>query len=244
MNLKRLAGFVTDIGGRVFTRPSFRDRWGSRGAGPGGRDLHDHGGDFLILTETRGSGDQSHGGGLQGPSLNGTTCQGHGTGGLKYASLAAETRDGGFVSGFRQHRDGRRIPSLKIFGRKEWSLPYGDSYSNRRDPLTKRALPDLSAPDGEPTSGACHHPPPWTSRRQIPVNYPKGNEINPALGLRAIRFSMRKSTFSNPAQGPYAGKCLRKLRILIPMVSGCRRSGRSRRSSSRSRRGFQIPNSI
>ncbi len=71
------------------------------------------------------------------------------------------------------------------------------------------------------------HPAPATIRTldiggdKFLSNYPKGNETNPALGLRAIRFSIKEiDIFKTQFRAVLRASAHGKLRILIPMVSG------------------------
>jgi phosphotransferase system enzyme I (PtsI) len=51
--------------------------------------------------------------------------------------------------------------------------------------------------------------------------YSKNNELNPALGLRAIRFSMKETDiFKTQLKGILRASAHGKLRILLPMISG------------------------
>jgi phosphotransferase system enzyme I (PtsI) len=51
--------------------------------------------------------------------------------------------------------------------------------------------------------------------------YSENNEMNPALGLRAIRFSMRETDiFKTQLKGILRASAYGKLRILLPMISG------------------------
>jgi phosphotransferase system enzyme I (PtsI) len=51
--------------------------------------------------------------------------------------------------------------------------------------------------------------------------YSKNNEMNPALGLRAIRFSMKETDiFKTQLKGILRASAYGKLRILLPMISG------------------------
>jgi phosphotransferase system enzyme I (PtsI) len=51
--------------------------------------------------------------------------------------------------------------------------------------------------------------------------YSKNNEMNPALGLRAIRFSMKETDiFKTQLRGILRASAYGKLRILFPMISG------------------------
>jgi phosphotransferase system enzyme I (PtsI) len=52
-------------------------------------------------------------------------------------------------------------------------------------------------------------------------DYSKNNELNPALGLRAIRFSLKETEiFKTQLRGILRASPYGKLRILLPMISG------------------------
>src|SRR4030043_496214 len=52
-------------------------------------------------------------------------------------------------------------------------------------------------------------------------DYSKNNELNPALGLRAIRFSLKETEiFKTQLRGILRASVCGKLRILLPMISG------------------------
>jgi phosphotransferase system enzyme I (PtsI) len=52
-------------------------------------------------------------------------------------------------------------------------------------------------------------------------DYLKGNEMNPAMGLRAIRFSIKeRDIFKTQLKGILRASAYGKLRILLPMISG------------------------
>ena len=225
MNLKRLAGFVTDIGGRVSHTAIL-----SRSLGiPAVLGLEVatsmiNGGDFLILDGDTGE-----------VVINPTEevskaflerkqrVKDMEQEALKYASLAAETRDGVRIRLQANIEMVDEIPSLKIFGAEGVGLYRTEVlYLNRRD------LPDENEHfQTYRRLTESLHPAPATIRTldiggdKFLSNYPKGNETNPALGLRAIRFSLKEiDLFKTQLRAVLRASAYGKLRILIPMVSG------------------------
>ena len=225
MNLKRLAGFVTDIGGRISHTAIL-----SRSLGiPAVLGLEVatsmiNGGDFLILDGDTGE-----------VVINPTEevskaflerkqrVKDMEQEALKYASLAAETRDGVRIRLQANIEMVDEIPSLKIFGAEGVGLYRTEIlYLNRRD------LPDENEHfQTYRRLAESLHPAPATIRTldiggdKFLSNYPKGNETNPALGLRAIRFSLKEiDLFKTQLRAVLRASAYGKLRILIPMVSG------------------------
>lgn len=142
---------------------------------------------------------------------------------MKYASLPAETRDG-----IRVHLQANiemvdEIPSAKSHGAEGIGLFRTEIlYLNRKDLPTEEE----------------HY---QTYRKLIEEIYPKeatirtldiggdkflssysgGNETNPAMGLRAIRFSMKEiDIFKTQLRGILRASAHGKARILFPMISG------------------------
>jgi phosphotransferase system enzyme I (PtsI) len=142
---------------------------------------------------------------------------------LKYASLPAETRDG-----VRAHLQGNiemveEIPSAKMHGAEGIGLYRTEIlYLNRKDLPTeeehfktyRRLVEEIY--------------PATATIRTLDIggdkflsDYSKNNELNPALGLRAIRFSMKEvEIFKTQLRGILRASTHGKLRILFPMISG------------------------
>jgi phosphotransferase system enzyme I (PtsI) len=115
------------------------------------------------------------------------------------------------------------IPSAKVHGAEGIGLYRTEiMYLNRKDLPTEeeqfetyRQLAEGLAPDG-------------ATIRTLDVggdkflsDYPKGNELNPAMGLRAIRFSLREAEiFKTQLRGILRASAYGRLRILLPMISG------------------------
>ncbi len=63
------------------------------------------------------------------------------------------------------------------------------------------------------------------------VNYSQKNEMNPAMGLRAIRFSMKEiDIFKTQLSGILRASIHGRLRILFPMISSIEELRKARAS--------------
>ena len=142
---------------------------------------------------------------------------------IKYASLPAETQDGVCVRLQANIEMVEEIPSLKVYGAEGVGLYRTEIlYLNRKD------LP------GEEEQFQVYrrlaealHPAPATIRTldiggdKLLSSYPKGSEMNPAMGLRAVRFSMKEiDIFKTQLRAILRASFYGKLRILVPMISG------------------------
>jgi phosphotransferase system enzyme I (PtsI) len=142
---------------------------------------------------------------------------------LKYASLPAETRDGVRVRLQANIEMVEEISSAKMHGAEGIGLYRTEIlYLNRKDLPTeeehfqtyRRLVEDIY--------------PATTTIRTLDIggdkflpNYSKNNELNPALGLRAIRFSLKETEiFKTQLKGILRASAYGKLRILFPMISG------------------------
>jgi phosphotransferase system enzyme I (PtsI) len=142
---------------------------------------------------------------------------------LKYASLPAETRDGVRVRLQANIEMVEEISSAKMHGAEGIGLYRTEIlYLNRKDLPTeeehfqtyRRLVEDIY--------------PATTTIRTLDIggdkflpNYSKDNELNPALGLRAIRFSLKETEiFKTQLRGILRASAYGKLRILFPMISG------------------------
>jgi phosphotransferase system enzyme I (PtsI) len=142
---------------------------------------------------------------------------------LKYASLPAETRDGVRVRLQANIEMVEEISSAKMHGAEGIGLYRTEIlYLNRKDLPTeeehfetyRRLVEDIS--------------PATATIRTLDIggdkflpDYSKNNELNPALGLRAIRFSLRETEiFETQLRGILRASVYGKLRILFPMISG------------------------
>ncbi len=142
---------------------------------------------------------------------------------LKYATLPAETRDGVRVRLQANIEMVEEIPSAKMHGAEGIGLYRTEIiYLNRKDLPTeeehfqayRRLVEDIY--------------PATATIRTLDIggdkflpNYSKNNELNPALGLRAIRFSLRETEiFKAQLRGILRASAYGNLRILFPMISG------------------------
>ncbi|MCX8116543.1 MAG: phosphoenolpyruvate--protein phosphotransferase [Desulfobacterota bacterium] len=142
---------------------------------------------------------------------------------MKYATLPAETRDGVRVSLQANIELVEEVPSAKSHGAEGIGLYRTEIlYLNRKDlPAeeehyqTYRRLVENVAPD------------PVTIRTldiggdKFLLSYSSGKETNPAMGLRAIRFSMKEvEIFKAQLKGILRASAHGNVRILFPMISG------------------------
>ncbi|NWG04586.1 MAG: phosphoenolpyruvate--protein phosphotransferase [Syntrophaceae bacterium] len=142
---------------------------------------------------------------------------------LKYASLPAETRDGVRVRLQANIEMIEEVPSAKMHGAEGVGLYRTEIlYLNRKD------LPTEEEHFQTYRRLAENIYPSTATIRTLDVggdkflsNYSKNNELNPALGLRAIRFSMKETDiFRTQLRGILRASAYGKLRILFPMISG------------------------
>jgi phosphotransferase system enzyme I (PtsI) len=142
---------------------------------------------------------------------------------FKYASLPAETRDGVRVRLQGNIEMVEEISSAKMHGAEGIGLYRTEIlYLNRKDLPTeeehfqtyRRLVEDIY--------------PATATIRTLDIggdkflpDYSKNNELNPALGLRAIRFSLKETEiFKTQLRGILRASVHGKLRILFPMISG------------------------
>ena len=142
---------------------------------------------------------------------------------LKYASLPAETRDGVRVRLQANIEMVEEISSAKMHGAEGIGLYRTEIlYLNRKDLPTEeehfrtyRRLVENVSP-----AAATIRTLDIGGDKFLP-NYSKNNELNPALGLRAIRFSLKETEiFKTQLRGILRASVHGKLRILFPMISG------------------------
>jgi phosphotransferase system enzyme I (PtsI) len=142
---------------------------------------------------------------------------------LKYASLPAETRDGVRIRLQANIEMLDEISSVKIHGGEGIGLYRTEIlYLNRKDLPTEEEHFQTYRQLAENISPAI------ATIRTLDIggdkflsNYSKGNEMNPAMGLRAIRFSLKETEiFKVQIRGILRASAYGKLRILFPMISG------------------------
>jgi phosphoenolpyruvate-protein phosphotransferase (PTS system enzyme I) len=225
MNLKNVAGFMTDIGGKVSHTAIL-----SRSLGiPAVVGLEVatsliNGGDLLIMDGDTGEVvinptervSQSF---LERRRRIKTMEREV----LKYASLPAETRDGVRVGLHANIEMVDEVPAAKTHGAEGIGLYRTEIlYLNRKDLPTEEEHYETYRRLAESISPAT------ATIRTLDIggdkflsNYSIENETNPAMGLRAIRFSMKElDIFKTQLKGILRASVHGKLRILFPMISG------------------------
>jgi phosphotransferase system enzyme I (PtsI) len=225
MNLKNLAGFITDIGGKVSHTAILARSLGIPavvGLEVGTSLIN--GGDLLIMDGDTGE-----------VVINPTekvsesfferkrrikTMEREV---LKYASLPAETRDGVRVRLHANIEMVEEVSSAKNHGAEGIGLYRTEIlYLNRKDLPTEEEHYQTYRRLAESISPAI------ATIRTLDIggdkflsNYSATNEMNPAMGLRAIRFSMKEvDIFKIQLRGILRASVHGKLRILFPMISG------------------------
>ena len=225
MNLKNVAGFITDIGGKVSHTAILARSLGIPAVvGLEVATSLVNGGDLLVIDGETGDlvinpsdeVSQSFLDRKRRIKLMDREI-------LKYASLPAETRDG-----IRVHLQANielveEISSAKMHGAEGIGLFRTEIlYLNRKDLPTEEEHYQTYRRVAENI-----YPAPATIRTldiggdKFLPNYSAGNEMNPALGLRAIRFSMKETDlFKLQLRAILRASPHGKLRILFPMISG------------------------
>jgi phosphotransferase system enzyme I (PtsI) len=225
MNLKHIAGFITDIGGKVSHTAILSRSLGIPAVvGIEVATSLINGGDLLIIDGETGEVvinpteevSQSFLERKRRIKLIEREI-------LKYASLPAETRDGVRIRLQANIEMAEEISSAKIHGAEGIGLYRTEIlYLNRKDLPTEEEHFQIYrrlAEDIYPATATI---------RTLDIggdkflpDYSKNNEMNPALGLRAIRFSMKEiDIFKTQLQGILRASAHGKLRILFPMISG------------------------
>jgi phosphotransferase system enzyme I (PtsI) len=225
MNLKYVAGFITDIGGKVSHTAILARSLGIPAVvGLEVATSLINGGDLLIIDGETGE-----------VVINATEevsqafverkrrTKSLEREVLKYASLPAETRDGVRVRLQANIEMVEEVPSAKMHGAEGIGLYRTEIlYLNRKDLLTEEEHYQTYRRLGETVSPAT------ATIRTLDIggdkflpDYSKGNEMNPAMGLRAIRFSLKETEiFKTQLRGILRASVHGKLRILFPMISG------------------------
>jgi phosphotransferase system enzyme I (PtsI) len=225
MNLKNVAGFVTDIGGKV-SHTAILSRSLGIPAVLGlevGTSLI-NGGDLLIIDGDTGevvinpTEEVSQSFVERKRRIKSLEREV-----LKYATLPAETRDGVRI---------RLQANIEMVDEISWAKTHGAEgiglyrteilYLNRKDLPSEEEHYQTYRRLAESI-----YPAPATIRTldiggdKFLSGYSKGNEMNPAMGLRAIRFSMKETEiFKIQLRGILRASAHGKLRILFPMISG------------------------
>jgi phosphotransferase system enzyme I (PtsI) len=225
MNLKHVAGFITDIGGKVSHTAILARSLGIPAVvGLEVATSLINGGDLLIIDGETGE-----------VVINATEeisqafverkrrTKSLEREVLKYASLPAETRDGVRVRLQANIEMVEEVPSAKMHGAEGIGLYRTEIlYLNRKDLPTEeehyqtyRRLVESVYP-----ATATIRTLDIGGDKFLP-DYSKSNEMNPAMGLRAIRFSLKETEiFKTQLRGILRASVHGKLRILFPMISG------------------------
>jgi phosphotransferase system enzyme I (PtsI) len=225
MNLEHVAGFITDIGGKVSHTAILSRSMGIPAVvGLEVATSLINGGDLLIINGETGEVVINPTEEVSQSFLERkrrTKPIGRET--LKSASLPAETCDGVRVRLQANIEMVEEIPSAKMHGAEGIGLYRTEIlYLNRKDLPTEEE--HFQTYRGLVESV---HPATATIRTldiggdKFLPGYSKNNELNPALGLRAIRFSLKETDiFKTQLRGILRASVYGKLRILLPMISG------------------------
>jgi phosphotransferase system enzyme I (PtsI) len=225
MNLKYVAGFITDIGGKVSHTAIL-----SRSLGiPAVVGLEVatslvNGGDLLVIDGDTGevviNPTEEVSQSFLERNRRVKTMEREV---LKYASLRAETRDGVRIRLQANIEMVDEIASARAHGAEGIGLYRTEIlYLNRKDLPTEEEHYQAYRRLAENISPAS------ATIRTLDIggdkflpNYSMDNEMNPAMGLRAIRFSIKETDiFKVQLRGILRASAHGKLRILFPMISG------------------------
>jgi phosphotransferase system enzyme I (PtsI) len=225
MNLKYVAGFITDIGGKVSHTAILARSLGIPAVvglevatsliNGGDRLIIDGEAGEIVINPTEEISQTFVERKRRTKSLDREV--------LKYASLPAETRDGVRVQLQANIEMVEEVPSAKIHGAEGIGLYRTEIlYLNRKDLPTEEEHYQIYRRLAE---SIC---PATATIRTLDVggdkflsDYPKGNEMNPAMGLRAIRFCLKETEiFKVQLRGILRASAHGQLRVLLPMISG------------------------
>ncbi|MBS3919757.1 MAG: phosphoenolpyruvate--protein phosphotransferase [Deltaproteobacteria bacterium] len=142
---------------------------------------------------------------------------------MKYASLPAETRDGVRIHLQANIEMVEEISSAKSHGAEGIGL-----YRTEILYLNRKNLPNEEEHYQTYRKLVENISPGVATIRTLDIGgdkfldgYSKGNETNPAMGLRAIRFSIKETDiFKTQLRGILRASVHGKLRVLFPMISG------------------------
>ena len=224
MNLEHVAGFITDIGGKVSHTAIL-----SRSLGiPAVVGLEVatsliNGGDLLVINGETGEVVINPTEEISRSFLDRKRrARPTGRQALKNALLPAETRDGVRIRLQANIEMIEEIPSAKMHGAEGVGLYRTEIlYLNRKDLPTEEE-------HFQTYRGLVESITPATATiRTLDIggdkflaDYSKNNELNPALGLRAIRFSLKETEiFKTQLRGILRASVYGRLRILLPMIS-------------------------
>ncbi|MCK5551962.1 MAG: phosphoenolpyruvate--protein phosphotransferase, partial [Deltaproteobacteria bacterium] len=142
---------------------------------------------------------------------------------LKYAALPAETRDGYRIRMNANLELAEEVPMAISHGAEGIGLYRTEIlYLNREDPPseeeqfhTYKGIVEGMAPRSVVIRTLD------VGGDKFLTNYGYDHEVNPALGLRAIRFSLREpQLFTMQLRAMLRASAFGKLKILLPMISG------------------------
>jgi phosphotransferase system enzyme I (PtsI) len=225
MNLEHVAGFITDIGGKVSHTAILSRSMGIPAVvGLEVATSLINGGDLLIINGDTGEVVINPAEEVSQSFLERKRrSKPAGREILKIASLPAETRDGIRVRLQANIEMVEEVPSAKMHGAEGIGLYRTEIlYLNRKD------LPSEEEHFQAYRSLVESVYPATATIRTLDIggdkflpDYSKNNELNPALGLRAIRFSLKETEiFKTQLRGILRASVYGKLRILLPMISG------------------------
>lgn len=225
MNLKQVAGFITDIGGRVSHTAILARSLGIPAVvGLEVATSLINGGDLLVIDGETGEvvinpTEEVSQSLLQRKKRIKAVERDV----LKYANLPAVTRDGVRVLLQANIEMVDEIPSAKMYGAEGIGLYRTELlYLNRKELPTEEEHFQTYRQLAEKVYPAS------ATIRTLDIggdkflsSYSKNNEMNPAMGLRAIRFSFKElEIFKTQLRGILRASAYGKLRILFPMISG------------------------
>ncbi len=225
MNMKQVAGFITDIGGRVSHTAILARSLGIPAVvGLEVATSLINGGDLLVIDGESGeviinpTEEVSQSFLERKKRIKAVEREV-----LKYANLPAETRDGvrvllqaniemvdeiGSARGYGAEGIGLYRTELLYLNRKE--LPTEEEHFQTYRQLAEKVYPAGATIRTLDIGGD-----------KFLSTYSKNNEMNPAMGLRAIRFSFKElDIFKTQLRGILRASVYGKLRILFPMISG------------------------
>ncbi|MGB9628555.1 MAG: phosphoenolpyruvate--protein phosphotransferase [Thermodesulfobacteriota bacterium] len=225
MNLKHVAGFITDIGGKVSHTAILARSLGIPAVvGLEVATSLINGGDLLIIDGEAGEviinpTEEASQSLLQRKkrikALEREV--------LKYANLPAETQDGVRVLLQANIEMVEEVASARMYGAEGIGLYRTELlYLNRKELPTEEEHFQTYRQLAEKVYPAV------ATIRTLDIggdkflsHYSKNNEMNPAMGLRAIRFSFKElDIFKTQLRGILRASAYGKLRILFPMISG------------------------
>jgi len=225
MNLRHVAGFITDVGGRISHTAILSRSLGIPAVvGLERATTLINGGDLLIIDGETGqvvinpTEEVSRDFLDRNQQMKFMEREIH-----KYAALPAETQDGVHIRLQANIEMVEEVSAVKLHGAEGVGLYRTEIlYLNRKDLPSEEEQFQTYRKLAESVK-----PGPVTIRTldiggdKFLPNYSIGNEVNPAMGLRAIRFSIKETEiFRAQLRGILRASAHGKLRILFPLISG------------------------